>query len=165
MAKIVQADGEVIDNVVELTEGTEVALQQDQAYDMFAGLLSGQKGFVSSLKSDTEDEKAALFNACSAPAERLKSKVGKQLEITDMLCHKIICVNEETGDKNEAPRIVLIDKTGKSYVCVSIGILSALEKIVGIYGKAPWVKPIIIEPTLVDLGKKSVLSLVLHPRK
>lgn len=122
--------------------------------------------FYSSFTGESEAEKVALFNAATNSDDRLKSYIGKVLEITNYFCQMVTVKNSDSGRApHRAPRIVLIDKDGKAYGCVSVGILSALERLVGVFGPAPWVPALRIEPMLISKGTNNVLTLKAHARK
>ena len=65
----------------------------------------------------------------------------------------IQCANESTGAIVNVPRVVLIDKTGKGYQAVSVGVYNAVKRIVSMFGNpATWDTPVTVVPQNVDLG-------------
>lgn len=121
--------------------------------------INSENIFYTSLKSETAEEKKKLFNAQNKADERLADHINKTLAIKDVFVEIVDCVNEDTGEVSQAPRIVLIDDKGVSYACVSVGIFSALKKIFGIFGEpTTWEKPLKINVKQITKGKKQMLT-------
>lgn len=131
---------------------------------LIADLTSSSNSYCS-FKGDTPEKKAQLFEAMTNPDKRLRDCVGETILVTDIYCEVVNCTNEETGEVTQAPRIVLIDKDGVSYTCVSLGILSALKRLMSIYGKPTWGDGIPLKVTLVNRGTKSMLSFKIDVKK
>ena len=69
-------------------------------------------------------------------------------------------VNRESGEESVCPRIVLIDKDGVGYQAVSMGIYSAIKKLMTIKGNpATWKKPVKLKVTQVTKGDRKLLTL------
>lgn len=115
--------------------------------------LSDSK-FFTSLRSDTEEEKIKLCNAISAPDYSISDFVGKQISIAGVIAEEITITNEETGEISVAPRIIMLDTSGKSYSCVSVGIHRSLSRIFSIWGNpSEWEKPLTVEVQNVKISK------------
>lgn len=113
-----------------------------------------------SMKADTKEDKAKLFNAMNNPEKRLKDMVNMTINVKDVFVEIVQCVNQETREVKNAPRIVLIDDEGVGYQCVSIGIFSALKKMFQIYGAPTWEDPIKMKISLINKGKdRSILTI------
>lgn len=123
-----------------------------------ADLTSGVAAFCS-LKGETTEEKAYLFNLTNAPEFRLGDMINTTLYITDVFVETVNCVNEETGEITKCPRIVLIDKDMNGYQCVSLGVFGSLKKLFNIYGTPHWDEPIPITIKQLTKGKNKMLSL------
>ena len=83
-----------------------------------------------------------------------------KIELKDVYVEAVQCINKETGAMNTCPRIVLIDKDGVGYQCVSIGVFSAIKKMFGIYGEPQeWDEPIPIMVKQITKGEKQLLTL------
>lgn len=113
-------------------------------------------------KASTPAEKAKLFEIMNNPTYRLSDKINETLLITDIFAEIVQCVNEETGETTEAPRIVLIDKDGVGYQCVSTGIFGSLKKLMTVYGEPTWTEPIPLKILQVKNGKKSLLTFTVN---
>ena len=130
----------------------------DEGYNLIADLTTAKLSF-SSMKATTQEEKAKLYNAMNNPDERLADNINKVINAKDLYVEIVNCVNQETGEVTEAPRIVVIDDMGKSYQCVSVGIFSAFKKIIQIFGAPTWETPIQIEVKQISKGQRKMLTL------
>lgn len=125
---------------------------------MIANLTNDTNAFCS-FKATTEEEKARLFDIANNPDERLADCINKTINLKDIYVEEVECTNEETGEVSLAPRVVLIDDKAHSYQCVSVGILSAIKKMIAIYGIPTWEKPIPVEVKQITKGQRKMLSL------
>jgi hypothetical protein len=129
-------------------ENTAVAVASGE-YAIDLSMLTDDSGkvMVCTLPKETLDQKIAVFNALQAPEHRLEKFVGKTILLTDYIAHVVQIPDENTGEIISVPRMVLIDKDGIGYECVSQGIFSSLTALVQIVGKAPWTaSPLKVEP-------------------
>ncbi len=132
----------------------------DENEKMIAELSNKREVQYCSIKPQTEEDEILLFNAMNNPKYRLKDFINKTIEVKDVFCEMVNCVNKETGEVNAAPRIVLIDPKGVGYQCVSLGIFSAIKKIFSIKGDpSTWKKPIKIEVQQITKGVNSMLTI------
>lgn len=114
---------------------------------------------VCSLSAETKEDKAKLFRIMNNPDKRLSDCINETLEITDVYIEPVQVENQATGEQEIVPRIVLIDKDGTSYQCVSIGIYSALQKIISLFGEPAWKEPIPLKVLNIKKDKKQMLTL------
>ena len=77
----------------------------------------------------------------------------------DLFVEVVNCTNEETGEVTACPRIVIVDDKKVSYQAVSLGIYSALKKVIQIFGVPSWEKPIPLEVKQVTKGTRKMLTL------
>lgn len=131
----------------------------DQAQSLaavFGGV--GENYFSGQVK--TPEDKKRLFNAMNNPDFRLADAVNTVIAVKDLYVEKVEMVNQETGEVKECPRVVLIDAEGKSYGCVSFGILGSLKKIMAIYGQPTWEEPVTVKPVFINKANdRRILSL------
>lgn len=118
-------------------------------------------GSLYSMKAETREEKVALYNAINNPQERLGDHINEVIMVKDLLIEIIELVNDNTGELDRVPRMVLIDEEGKSYVAVSIGIFSALKRICSLFGEPTWNEPIPCKIKQITKGEKKLLSIEL----
>ena len=135
----------------------------DMGFDISVDMTSRQLSF-SSLQATTDEEKANLFNAINNPDERLSDCINMTINAKDLFVEIVECTNDETGEKTHCPRIVIVDAEGKSYQCVSVGVYSALKKIVQIFGAPTWAKPIPLVVKQVTKGARKMLTLNIAKR-
>jgi len=82
-------------------------------------------------------------------ATRIRDHLGEALNVTDVIVHRAQ-VNDNDGLPQDARRTVLVCKDGAAYACVSDGVISSLELIVGAYGNPPWPEGLKLIPTAVE---------------
>lgn len=136
----------------------------DMGFDISVDMTSAQTSF-SSLSANTDEEKANLFNAINNPEKRLADCINMTINTKDLYIEVVQCTNEETGEVTSCPRIVIIDDNGVSYQAVSLGIYSALKKVVQIFGVPTWTKPIALEVKQVTKGTRKMLTLNVNTNK
>lgn len=130
----------------------------DEGFDLVVDMTTAKTQFTS-MVATTADEKAKLFNAMNNPDFRIADCINKQIKAKDLYIEVVDCTNEETGEITSCPRIVIIDDKGKSYQAVSIGVYSALKKIIQVYGTPTWAEPVTIEVQQITKGARKMLTL------
>lgn len=110
--------------------------------ELSVDLSDTHKSNYSSIKGGTREEKAKLYKAKSSPDKKLSDCINQKLYAKDVYMEVVNITDEETGEVRECPRIVLIDKDGISYSCVSFGIYNSLKSLVGVFGEPTWDEPI-----------------------
>lgn len=124
---------------------------------LVADLTTRQTSFCS-LTATTPEEKAKLFNLMNAPQHRLSDMINMSIEVTDIFVETVQCTNKD-GEIILTPRIVLIDKNGEGYQCVSMGIYGALKKLFSIYGTPHWEEPLSLTVKQITKGDYKILTL------
>ena len=144
----------------EMTTRDSAAVVQMDGTDFIADLTTAETAYCS-LAPETPEEKARLFNAINQPSSRLSDMIGKEIEVSDVFCEVVQLISQSTGEVTKAPRIILFDKNGNSYSCVSIGIFGSLKKIFTIFGEpSTWPAPLKFEVKQIERGGgKRILSL------
>lgn len=124
---------------------------------VFGGI--GASFFSGSAK--TPEQKKLLANAMNNPDKRLADCINQEIAVKDIFVEQVDMI-KDTGEVQTCPRIVLIDKDGVSYGCVSFGILGSLKKIMAVYGVPTWDEPVTVKPVFVNkAADRRILSLVL----
>lgn len=103
-------------------------------------------------------EDARIFSALNNPEYRIASFINKKIAVTNVLVEIRELLNEESGEIETAPRVVLIDADGKAYQAVSKGIFNAVKNAYQVFGPAPWEPALEIEVKQVAVGKGSMLT-------
>lgn len=139
-------------------ENKELVKYNEEGANFIVNLKSASTSYCS-LNVNTQKEKEHLFNIISSPTDRIANMINEIIELKDLYVETVELTNEETGEIIFAPRTILIDKNGKSFECVSIGIFSALKKLFQIFGEpCIWEKPIKIKIKQIQRGTKSILT-------
>lgn len=111
-----------------------------------------------SLVATTDVEKALLFKAMNNPEKRISDCINTTINVKDVYVEVVQCVNKETGEMQDCPRIVLIDDKGMGYQCVSIGMFSALKKVFSVYGVPTYDKALPIKIVQITKGERKLLT-------
>lgn len=140
------------------TAVAQVTMDEDEKFIM--DLTSERKVQFCSMTPKNEDEEIILYNAMNAPEKRVGDCINMTIEVKHIYCEAVTCVNRESGEESVCPRIVLIDKDGVGYQAVSMGIYSAVKKLMKIKGNpANWKKPVKLKVTQVTKGDRKLLTL------
>lgn len=100
-----------------------------------------------------------FYNAVSQPEMSLKECVNIPIAMTHVSVEVCELHSEQNGDVI-APRVVIMDKDGKSYQSVSIGVYQSLKRIFALFGTPDtWAEPLTVVPMLTSTKKGQVLSL------
>lgn len=140
------------------TAVAQVTMDEDEKFIM--DLTSERKVQFCSMIPKNEDEEIVLYNAMNAPEKRVGDCINMIIEVKHIYCEAVTCVNRESGEESVCPRIVLIDKDGVGYQAVSMGIYSAVKKLMTIKGNpATWKKPVKLKVTQLTKGDRKPLTL------
>lgn len=132
---------------------------------LLTDLENQTKAFYTSMKGDTVEEKAKLFNAMNNPDKRISDMIGKIINVKDVFVEEVRFADEETGEVRFAPRIVVIDTNGESYQAVSVGVMSAFKKLFQLFGQPTWPEGIPLEVKQVKNGKNNILTFAIPMKK
>lgn len=115
-----------------------------------------------SVKAETPQEKALVYNAANNPQHKVADFINKKIMVKDVYAETLELVDDETGELTKAPRIVLIDDNGEAYECVSVGMFSSLKKLVAVFGDPTWNEPlpIVVKQEKVKNGSMLTMSVV-----
>ena len=130
----------------------------DEGFNIVADMTTAKTQFTS-VTAETEEARARLYNAMNNPDKRIGDCINMTINAKDLYIEVVNCTNTETGEVTACPRIVIIDDKGVSYQAVSIGIYSALKKLIQVYGAPTWEKPIKLEVKQVTKGDRKMLTL------
>ena len=112
-----------------------------------------------SIKEDSLEAKKLVYNASNNPTHKIDDYINKEIALKDVFVEIIELANENTGELEQAPRIVLIDDKGESYQCVSNGIFGSLKKLMVIFGEPTWEDPIHTVVKQVKVKRGTMLTL------
>lgn len=121
----------------------------------------------SSMKAETTQEKAALFNAISNPAHKLGDVINKVIFVRDIYA-EVIEMQKSDKDGNlmfdaegepvmdKVPRIVLIDKDGDTYQAVSVSVMNNITRLFKMFGAPTWEPALPIEVQQRSTGSNRI---------
>lgn len=121
-------------------------------------LSAEQTSMFCSIQGGTHESKVAVFNASNNPDHKVGDYINKVIVVKDVLAELIEVTNDETGEVEVTPRVVLIDVDGESYQAVSKGIFNALKKAIAIFGAPTWDEGLPCLIKQVSVGKGSMLT-------
>ena len=111
-----------------------------------------------SVQGGDRKTKALVYNASNNPEHKVADFINKTINVKDVLVEIIQVENEETGELEEAPRVVLIDDKGAAYQAVSAGMFSAIKKAIQIFGQPTWDEPLPMLIKQVSVKRGSMLT-------
>lgn len=111
-----------------------------------------------SVQGGDRKTKALVYNASNNPEHKVADFINKTIMVKDVLVELIQVENEDSGEMEEAPRVVLIDKDGKAYQAVSAGMFNAIRKAIQIFGQPTWEEPLPMLIKQITVKKGSMLT-------
>lgn len=154
--------------LMEINDNTDIFGLGDKKNDVFerdfVGELTSRETTFCSLEGKDQTSKIALFNAMNTPDHHMSDCINEVIYATDLFLEKVTCKRDD-GGVDVCPRIVLIDKDGKSYQSVSMGVFSALRKLIVVFGQPHWEKPLPLKIKQIKKDKNSILTFELVPEK
>lgn len=144
----------------EIIAAEEVAINDlaPRTYDI-KELSHPESNAFCSINEDSLEAKKLVYNASNNPTHKIDDYINKEIALKDVFVEIIELVNENTGELEQAPRIVLIDDKGESYQCVSTGIFGSLKKLMAIFGEPTWEEPIHVVVKQVKVKRGTMLTL------
>lgn len=124
--------------------------------------LTAQAQCFCSMVAKTPEEQDILFMAQNSPEKRSKDCVNEVINLRHIFVEVVFCnSNEDESVKVPCPRVVLIDNDGVGYQSVSIGMYSAVKKLMQTYGNpATWIAPKQFKIKQISKGTdKTILTL------
>lgn len=126
----------------------------------FTSDLTTENQAFCSFTAKTNEEKAVLFTAINNPTDSISNMINQEIMIKDVYI-ETVNITREDGTESQAPRVVLIDVNGNSYGCVSIGIFSAIKKIISVFGMPTWENGIVVKVTQIKRKERNILTLTM----
>lgn len=102
---------------------------------------------------------AKIYNAANNPEHKVGDFINKTIKVKDVLVEYIEVENEETGENETAPRVVLIDEKGAAYQSVSVGMFNAVKNLIQVFGAPTWDDPIPCTVKQISVKNGSMLTL------
>ncbi len=143
-----------------MNENTMTIFEQDESGRMLQALRSPGTIAYCSFVVNTPDEKIKLYNAMTNPEKKVSEMVNKKIQLKDVYVEMVQMTNEDTGEVSPAPRIVLIDKGGMTYSCMSFGIFNSLKSLFGVFGTPDtWDDCVEVEIVSIEKGDRRILTM------
>lgn len=113
-----------------------------------------------SLLAESEDTALLLYKAMNNPDERLSDHINEIVTIRHIFIQPIELPNQETGEVQISPRIVLISDDGTTYATISKGIYNSLKNLCTIIGTPEtWKAPVKVKVIQRTIKERKMLSL------
>lgn len=141
--------------VEQTTAVSAYAMDEDSRF--IANLTSRETTFCS-LVANTAPEKAMLFKAMNNPEKRVGDCINMTIYAKDLYCEVVDCIDQHTREVQKCPRIVIIDKDGVGYQAVSLGVYSAIKKIIRVFGAPTWAEPLPLVVKQITKGDRKLLT-------
>lgn len=116
-----------------------------------------------SFKPETDEQKAALYKAMSQPDRKMSDFINTKIKVTDLYIEVVEIADEETGEVNQLPRVVLFCEDGTTYASISKGIFNAIKRLCAVYGMPHWEKPIPLKIIQTTAKNRKFLNLIVEP--
>lgn len=117
--------------------------------------------FYSSMNLDKAENKALLFKAMTNPDKKISDMINMEINMRDIFVEIVEVRDENTGELNKAPRIVIIDTKGVSYSCVSQGIYNSLKRLMALFGQPTWENGLKIKIQQINKKQRNILTIAL----
>lgn len=119
---------------------------------------------ICTFSAKTPAEMAKFYNIVSNPEKRLQDIVNMTIDVCDSYAEIVEVKNDLTGEMEKAPRVILIDNDGHSYVSVSKGIYNAITRLYGLFGMKHWDVPIPLKVGQITKGSNRILTLTIDEK-
>lgn len=101
----------------------------ERSYDLSTMFDTDSQFFTTLTLDDSPESQTAVLSMMGEPDERLIEMVNKEIVIDAFLCEIVELEREDGLGYEKAPRIIIRDTKGVTYGCCSVGVLSALRRI------------------------------------
>lgn len=113
-----------------------------------------------SLLAESEDTALLLYKAMNNPDESLSDHINEIVTIRHIFIQPVELPNQETGEGQVCPRIVLISDDGTTYVTISKGVYNSLKSLCAIIGTPEtWKAPVKVKVIQRTIKERKMLSL------
>lgn len=127
--------------------------------DLATELSENATSIFCSVKGGDRKSKAKVYNAINNPEHKVADFINKVIMVKDVVVEEITLENEETGEFETAPRVVLIDDKGKAYQAVSAGMFNAIKNAIQVFGAPTWEEPLPMLIKQISVKNGSMLTV------
>ena len=132
----IQLSGNEVTEIPEVYAHTEITVNAERKD---GGLV------YSSVRYESFEDKKRTYNALTTD-KQIGDYLNEVLEVEDIIAGDVLITNKETGEVDEATRIVLILADGSAVAATSSVLFSRLMQIVSIFGNPnTWPEPLKIK--------------------
>ena len=115
-----------------------------------------------SFKPETDEQKAALYKAMNQPDRKMGDFINTKIKVVDLYIEVVEIADEETGEMNQLPRVVLFTDDGTTYASISKGIFNAVKRLCAVYGMPHWENPIPLKIIQTTAKNRKFLTLIVE---
>ena len=127
--------------IADTTEIAEIVSSAGTVESAIEAMKSGNKVY-SSLKGDDFATRKTVMGAMTN-ATKIADVLGKKIVLTDFIIQTVDIADDNTGEMVEAPRVILVDESGKAYDAISTALMGSLRDLVGVLGEpSSWPEPL-----------------------
>lgn len=137
---------ETTNEIISAIESQDVAKADSFSPSVFENAASAEVMFSSIVQDGSRETAIKQYSAVSDAENAISEHIGEVIEIEHMVAHSIKMQDDQTGETIEALRVVLITPEGEGYHSVAQGVVSSLQRIIGIVGQAPWTPALRVVP-------------------
>lgn len=127
--------------------------------DLSKELSASSNTTYCSIQGGDRETLARIYNAANNPTHKVGDFINKVIKVKDVLVEIIELENEQTGEVEQAPRVVLIDEKGEAYQAVSQGMFNAVKNAIQIFGAPTWNDPLPMLIKQVSVKNGSMLTV------
>lgn len=102
-------------------------------------LQEQQSPWWCSLVPQNDSERNAILKALQQPDENVQETLNTPFVVANVLVQVVPILDEESGEIEDAAKVVLISPDGRSRGCWAKSILRAFQNLSALYGRPPWV--------------------------
>lgn len=122
-------------------------------------LNAGGVSVYSSLVGDDFETKKQLLSATTNSLP-VRDILGKTIQLKNVVVQGIEMENEDTGEVQQVPRVILLDDKGNAYHAISKPVFNAVKNFIGILGQpATWEKPVPVKVVQEGSGNRKYFVL------
>lgn len=132
------------------------AVVQNAVEDLYQQIdrLGGRAGILSTIPMESLEERMNVLKAVSN-SDNLSEILGQPLKVKDIVIQAVQMTNEQTGEVQDVPRVILVDKEGAAHHAISAPLFRDVRTLLGIAGDPDGWGDEGIELRVVQEGQKS----------
>lgn len=145
------------------SESSELAvISGNSVRTEIANLSKGQSSVFSTISGEGFGPKAALLNALSNSLP-VSENLNKNIELANIVVESIDLVNEQTGELETQPRVIIVDADGTAYHAISGPFFRDVQRLLSIMGHpSTWPAPLPVKINKGGQGTRQYFTLKLN---